>query len=66
MPAYRNGGVIEYLMQPCHTSVFVSQAVLNEWTETYSGNDNYPWAITLMENGPEPIGGIAGCHQFSD
>ena len=51
--------VTKYLTWPAHTSVKVSKAVLEDWVSSYSHENYYQWAITLKENGNEPIGSIS-------
>lgn len=51
--------VTKYLMWPAHKSIDVSMAVLKEWTEAYSNDNYYQWAIVYKEHGDEPIGSIA-------
>lgn len=55
--------VTKFLMWPCHKSVETSYTVLTDWTSQYSKDDYYQWAITLKENGDEPIGSIAVVHK---
>ena len=51
--------VTAYLMWPAHKSPEVSGEVLEEWIFHYGEKDFYQWAITLKENGEEPIGSIS-------
>ena len=51
--------VTKYLMWPAHNSPAVSKAVTESWVQTYEKTDHYQWAITVKENGDEPIGDIA-------
>ena len=53
--------VTKYLTWPPHGSVEVTRTLIADWIETYKSEDNYHWAITLKENGDEPIGDIAVC-----
>lgn len=61
---YRNWAsdpeVTKFLTWPTHTSVEVTRHVLGTWLPMYQKPDYYHWAITLKENGPEPIGTIHG------
>jgi ribosomal-protein-alanine N-acetyltransferase len=50
--------VTKYLMWPAHEDVSVSESVLKEWTDNYSKESNYQWAIVFKEYGEEPIGSI--------
>ena len=65
-PMFRNwasdNDVTKYITWPTHTSVEVTEAVLTDWTGSYSKPDFYNWAIVLKENGPEPIGNISVVH----
>ena len=62
-PMFRNWAsddeVTKHLTWPTHTSVEVSKMVLTDWTSHYPEPDFYNWAITLKENGDEPIGNIS-------
>ena len=51
--------VTKYLTWPTHRSTEDTKAILHEWVSAYGKKDFYQWAITLKENGDEPIGGIA-------
>lgn len=51
--------VTKYLSWPAHSSVEVSKDIINSWIEEYKNDNYYHWAITLKENGDEPIGGIS-------
>lgn len=51
--------VTKFLSWPAHSSVEVSKDIINLWIEEYKNNNYYHWAITLKENGNEPIGGIS-------
>lgn len=51
--------VTKYLMWPAHNSPAVSRAVTESWVQAYEKTDHYQWAITVKENGEEPIGDIA-------
>lgn len=50
--------VTKYLKWPAHSSVEVSESILNEWVNSYSKSNYYQWAIVLKENGNDPIGCI--------
>lgn len=50
--------VTKYLTWPTHENVDVSLSVLRDWTSKYENDAFYQWAITLKENGSEPIGSI--------
>ena len=51
--------VTKYLVWPPHKSVADSEEVLSEWISQYAAPDFYLWAITLREEGGEPIGSIS-------
>ena len=51
--------VTKYLMWPSHKSPEVSREVLEDWIFHYGEKDFYQWAITVKENGEEPIGSIS-------
>ena len=51
--------VTRYLTWPTHNSVEVTNLLLADWTNHYSENNYYQWAIVLKDNGDEPIGGIS-------
>ena len=61
---YRNWAsdpeVTRFLTWPAHTSTEVSEAIIRTWLPLYEKDDYYHWAITLKENGDEPIGTIHG------
>lgn len=50
--------VTTYLTWPAHADVTVTERVLGDWIPQYVQENCYRWAITLKENGPEPIGSI--------
>ena len=52
--------VTRFLTWPTHTDVNVTRYVLGTWLPLYGKPDYYHWAITLKENGEEPIGTIHG------
>lgn len=62
-PMYHNWAsdpeVTRYLTWSAHSSPQVTEAVLRDWTQNYSRNDFYQWAIIFKENGEEPIGSIS-------
>ena len=62
-PMFRNWAsddeVTKHLTWPTHESVEITRMVLSDWTGSYPEPDFYNWAITLKENGDEPIGSIA-------
>lgn len=51
--------VTKYLTWPTHSSVDISQFVVDDWVNSYSNEKYYQWAIVLKENGDEPIGSIS-------
>ena len=51
--------VTKYLMWKTHPTPEYTQKITDEWITHYSDNKRYHWAITLKENGDEPIGDIA-------
>lgn len=53
--------VTTYLTWPAHADVTVTEGVLGQWAAQYGQDNCYRWAITLKENGPEPIGSIDAC-----
>lgn len=61
---YRNWAsdpeVTRFLTWPTHSSPEVTQNVISLWLPLYAKPDYYHWAITLKENGDEPIGTIHG------
>ena len=58
--------VTKYLTWPTHADVSVTERILGEWVPQYGQDDCYRWAITLKENGPQPIGSIDVCHWRED
>lgn len=50
--------VTKHLTWPTYKSADDAVDTLNEWVSHYSENDFYHWAITVKENGDEPIGSI--------
>ncbi|MBQ4051368.1 MAG: GNAT family N-acetyltransferase [Oscillospiraceae bacterium] len=50
--------VTKFLMWPTHSSVQVSENVLNDWAGHYAEEDYYHWAIVLKEI-DMPVGDIA-------
>lgn len=54
--------VTEFLMWKPHSDPTETEQILEDWTERYSDNSYYNWAIVLKENGDEPIGNIAVVH----
>ncbi len=58
--------VTKYLTWPTHAGVSVTERILEEWVPQYEKPDCYRWAITLKENGPQPIGSIDVCHWRED
>ena len=61
---YRNWAsdpeVTRFLTWPAHTGPDVTARVIGTWLPLYAKEDYYHWAITLKENGDEPIGVIHG------
>lgn len=51
--------VTRFLTWPSHKSIEVTEKVLSEWIKGYSENKFYQWAITVKEDGDEPIGSIS-------
>lgn len=51
--------VTKYLMWPAHTAPEISKAIIESWVKAYENPEHYQWAITVKENGDEPIGDIA-------
>lgn len=62
-PMYKNWAsdpeVTKYLMWPPHSDVSVTASVLATWVKNYEKPEYYQWAITVKENGSDPIGSIA-------
>lgn len=50
--------VTTFLTWPAHSDVSVTSGILEQWVNQYGQDNCYRWAITLKENGPEPIGSI--------
>jgi aspartyl-tRNA(Asn)/glutamyl-tRNA(Gln) amidotransferase subunit C len=50
--------VTRYLTWPAHSSVEVTERVLQDWTDSYQKKDFYQWAIELNEL-EQPIGNIS-------
>ena len=48
--------VTKYLTWSTHTDVSMTERILKEWVLQYEQDDCYRWAITLKENGSQPIG----------
>ena len=61
---YRNWAsdpeVTRFLTWPTHPDPEVTKYVIGTWLPLYEKKDYYHWAITLKENGDEPIGTIHG------
>lgn len=59
---YRNWAsdeeVTKFLTWPPHSSVEITKDILKNWINDYKNKDSYNWAITIKENGDEPIGSI--------
>lgn len=51
--------VTRFLMWPTHENVEDSRRILSDWTSQYEKDDFYIWAITIKENGKDPIGSIS-------
>ena len=58
--------VTKFLKWPAHSSLEVSQRVIEDWVNQYSDEKCYHWAIVLKDNGDEPIGDIAVVHMKED
>ena len=52
--------VTRFLTWPTHTNVEDTKHIIGTWLPLYEKKDYYHWAITLKENGDEPIGTIHG------
>lgn len=50
--------VTKYLTWPTHSSIEVSEFVINDWVNSYNKDDFYQWAIVPKDNNDEPIGSI--------
>lgn len=57
--------VVKYLTWPAHSSISVTEEILQKWVENYNKKDYYQWAITLKEKPSEPIGAI-GVNSYDD
>ena len=55
--------VTQFLTWPPHTSIKVSQEILEDWVAAYEKDNYYHWAIVLKERGNDPIGGICAVNQ---
>ena len=66
-PMFRNWAsdpeVTKFLMWPTHTDPKVTRSILEDWEKHYPEENYYHWAITIKENGSEPIGSIAVVEQ---
>jgi ribosomal-protein-alanine N-acetyltransferase len=51
--------VTRYLTWPAHQSVGVTKNVLKDWISQYGSDAFYLWAITVKDNGNEPVGSIS-------
>lgn len=51
--------VTEYLRWPTHSSIEITNEIINEWIKSYNNKDFYQWAIILKEYGDDPIGTIS-------
>lgn len=51
--------VTRFLTWPSHSSPEISEWVLHDWVESYEKPDFYQWAITVKDQGDEPIGSIS-------
>lgn len=58
--------VTKYLTWPAHTSLEVSERVTEDWVKSYADERYYHWAITVKENGDEPVGDIAVVNMKED
>ncbi|MDU5108465.1 GNAT family N-acetyltransferase [Clostridium sp.] len=50
--------VTRFLTWPPHSSIELTKDILQDWINDYKNEDSYNWAITIKENGDEPIGSI--------
>lgn len=50
--------VTKFLTWPPHSSIELTKNILQEWINDYKNENSYNWAITIKENGAEPIGSI--------
>ncbi len=50
--------VTKFLTWPPHSSIELTKNILKEWINEYKNENYYNWAITIKENGDEPIGSI--------
>ncbi|MCM1387388.1 MAG: GNAT family N-acetyltransferase [Bacillus sp. (in: Bacteria)] len=51
--------VTKYLTWQTHSSQEVSRAVIEDWVKNYASPNYYEWAVTVKDNGGEPIGSIS-------
>ena len=58
--------VTRYLTWPAHSSIAVTERVLQEWIDNYKNEAFYNWAIVLKENPNEPIGSISVVNNIDD
>ena len=58
--------VTQFLTWPPHTSIKVSQEILEDWVAAYEKDNYYHWAIILKEHGSDPIGGVCAVNQNDD
>lgn len=58
--------VTKYLTWHTYTEVSMVEGFLADRVAQYAQDDCYRWAITLKENGPQPIGSIDVCHWRED
>jgi len=50
--------VTRFLTWSPHSSIELTKDILQDWINDYKNEDSYNWAITIKENGDEPIGSI--------
>lgn len=66
-PMFRNWAsdpeVTKYLMWKEHADSGQSAEVLTQWVGQYENDAYYQWAITVKDEGPEPVGCISVVHQ---
>lgn len=54
-----DGEVTKYVTWYTHTDVSMTQWIIDDWVSHYSEDNYYMWAVTVKENGYEPIGSIS-------
>ena len=70
LPMFKNWAsdpdVTKYLTWPPHSSVEVSQMVIDSWIADYEKEDTYQWMIVPKDTPQSPIGSISVVEQNAD